>query len=360
MKVFAVIMAGGVGSRVWPVSREAFPKQFQNIFGERTLYQRAFDRVSQIVQPQNILVVTNQAQRSVAIQQVPQIPERNIIGEPVGRSTAPCIAVAASSLSSITEDAVMVVLPADHLISQEENFLNQMKEAIRLAEKHRALVTIGIRPTYPETGFGYIHFNKNESDSDITVHGGHRVISFKEKPDHETAVRYLEAGDYLWNSGMFIWRVDVILEEMRKNLEHFADFDSDLKTNFGKPGLGAVLDEFYSKVKSISVDYAVMEKSNNVMTIPSNFSWSDVGSWDEVFRLSESDADGNVFKGDVVAVRSKNTFVLSQEKPVSIVEVDDLIVVETKDSILICKKGKSQWVKEVVDLLRKMGRQELL
>ena len=152
MKVFAVIMAGGVGSRVWPISREALPKQFQNFFGDRTLYQRAYDRISQIVPPQNIFVVTNNIHRSTASEQIPQIPERNIIGEPVGRSTAPCIAAAASAISSITDNAVMVVLPADHLISQEENFLNQLKEAIRLAEKHRSLVTIGITPSYPEPG----------------------------------------------------------------------------------------------------------------------------------------------------------------------------------------------------------------
>jgi mannose-1-phosphate guanylyltransferase len=360
MKVFAVIMAGGVGSRVWPVSREAIPKQFQNIFGDRTLYQRAFDRISKVVQPQNVIVVTNHLHRSTATEQLPQIPERNIISEPVGRSTAPCIAVAASALSSITENAVMVVLPADHLISEEENFISQMKESIRLADKHRSLVTIGIRPTYPETGYGYIHFKKDEDDSDITLHGGHRVISFKEKPDLETAKKYLASGDYLWNSGMFIWRVDVIIEELKKNLEHFADFHSAIRDKFGTESFSGVLKEFYSEVESISIDYAVMEKSDSVLTIPSNFSWSDVGSWDEVHRLSDHDESGNAFKGDVVAIRSKNNFVWAQGKSVSLVDTEDLIVVETKDSILICKRGKSQSVKEVVDILRKNGRRDLL
>jgi len=360
MKVFAVIMAGGVGSRVWPISREATPKQFQSIFGDRTLFQRAYDRISKIVQPQDVFVVTNDLHRSTASGQVPQIPGRNIIGEPIGRSTGPCIAVAASAVSSITENAVMVVLPADHLISQEESFLNQLKEGIRLAEKHRALVTIGIRPSYPETGYGYIHFNKNEDDSDITSHGGHRVLSFKEKPDNDTAAGYLESGDYLWNSGMFIWRVDVILEELKKNLEHFADFHLQLKESFGKGNFGGAMELFYAQVKSISIDYAVMEKTENVLTIPSNFTWSDVGSWDEIYRLSEVNNDGNAFKGEVVNVRSRNSLVWSQDKPITIVEVEDLIVVETKDSILICKKGKSQSVKEVVDVLRKQGRQDLL
>lgn len=360
MKVFAVIMAGGVGSRVWPISREAIPKQFQNIFGDRTLYQRAYDRISQIVPPQNIFVVTNNIHRSTAFEQLPQIPERNIIGEPFGRSTAPCIAISASAISSITDNAVMVVLPADHLISQEENFLNQLKEATRLAEKYHALVTIGIRPAYPETGYGYIHFNKNEDNNDITLHGGHRVLSFKEKPDHDTAIKYMESGEYLWNSGMFIWRVDVIIDELKKNLESFSDFHQPLKESFGKEGFADAIDDFYSHVKSISIDYAVMEKADNVLTIPSNFTWSDVGSWDEVYRLSNLDSDGNAFKGDVVNVRGRNNFVWAENKMVTIVEAEDLIVVETKDSILICKKGKSQSVKEVVDILRKQGRQELL
>jgi mannose-1-phosphate guanylyltransferase len=360
MKVFAVIMAGGVGSRVWPISRETIPKQFQNIFGDRTLYQRAYDRISKIVPPQNTFVVTNNLHRPTASAQLPQIPGKNIIGEPMGRSTAPCIAVAASAVSSITDNAVMVVLPADHLISQEENFLNQLKEAVRLAEKHRALVTIGIRPAYPETGYGYIHFNKHEDNSDITLHGGHRVLSFKEKPDRDTAEKYLESGDYLWNSGMFIWRVDVIVEQLKKNLEHFSDFCLQLKESFGDEDFDDVLGDFYSRVESISIDYAVMEKSDNVLTIPSDFSWSDVGSWDEIYRLSDVDSDGNAFKGDVVSVRTRNSLVWSKDKMVTIVEAEDLIVVETKDSILICKKGKSQSVKEVVDILRKQGRQELL
>ncbi len=360
MKVFAVIMAGGVGSRIWPRSREATPKQFQSIFGDRTLYQRAYDRISKLVLPENVFVVTNHLHRATAVEQLREIPERNIIAEPAGRSTAPCIAVAASALSSITDNAVMVVLPADHLISQEENFLTQVKEAIRLAEKHRALVTIGIRPTYPETGFGYIHFNKDENNDEITVHGGHRVLSFKEKPDHNTAVKYLESGQYLWNSGMFIWRVDVIIDELKKNLEQFSDFQISLKESFGKTNFTSILGEFYSHIKSISIDYAVMEKAENVLTIPSNFTWSDVGSWDEIYRMSDVDADGNAFQGDVVNIRSRNNLVWAGNKAVSIVEVEDLIVVETRDSILICKRGKSQSVKEVVDALRKRGKQDLL
>lgn len=360
MKVFAVIMAGGVGSRVWPKSREAVPKQFQSIFGDHTLYQRTYDRISKIVLPNNIYVVTNQMHRSLAAAQVPQLQEQNIIVEPIGHSTAPCIATAASALSSINENAVMVVLPADHLISQEENFTNQMKEAIRLAEKHRALVTIGITPAYPETGFGYIHFKKDEENDEIAKHGGRRVLSFKEKPDQQTAVKYLEGGDYLWNSGMFVWRVDVIIEELKKNLETFVDYHQLLRESYGKPSFENALNAFYSKVKTISIDYAVMEKSGNVLTIPSNFLWSDVGSWDEIDKLSDVDSNGNAFKGNVLNLRGRNNFVWAEDKTVAIVEAEDLIIVDTKDSILICKKGKSQNVKEVVDILRKQGRQDLL
>lgn len=360
MRVFAVIMAGGVGARFWPQSRESMPKQFLEVFGGRTLYQRTFDRISTLVAPENIYVVTNTAQRTLAVSQLPQLPEKNIIAEPFGRNTAPCISAAASAISSITEDAVMVVLPADHLISQEENFISQLKDAIRLADKQRSLVTIGIRPTHPETGFGYIHYDKDKVEKEVSDHGGYRVISFKEKPDHQTAVKFLESGNYLWNSGIFIWRVDVILEELRKNLTHFSDFWAQLRSAYAKSGFDKVLEEYYLRAESISVDYAVMEKSSNVLTIPSNFLWSDVGSWDEVYRLNDRDGDGNTFKGDVVSVRSKNSLVWAEEKAFGLVDVEDLIVVETKDSILICKRGKSQSVKELVDALKEKDRQDLI
>ncbi len=360
MKVFAAIMAGGVGARFWPQSRESMPKQFLKVFGDRTLFQRTFDRISTVITPENIFVVTNAVQRPVAVAQLPQLPQRNIIAEPFGRNTAPCIAAAASAVSSITEDAVMVVLPSDHLISEEDKFLAQLKDAIRLADKQRALVTIGIRPTHPETGFGYIHFDDSSVSKEVSDHGGRRVIAFKEKPDHETAVKFLESGAYLWNSGMFVWRVDVILEELRKNLTHFSDFWSQLRNSFGTPAFDKTLEEFYLRAQSISVDYSVMEKAANVLTIPSSFTWSDVGSWDEVYRLSDRDGDGNSFKGDVVNIRSRNSLVWADEKVFGLVDVDDLLVVETKDSVLICRRGKSQAVREIVDILKKKDRQDLI
>ncbi len=360
MKVFAVIMAGGVGARFWPQSRENMPKQFLNVFGERTLIQRTFDRIASLISPENVFVVTNTVQRLLAAAQLPRLPERNIIAEPFGRNTAPCIAAAASAISSVTQDAVMVVLPSDHLISEEDRFIAQLKDAIRLADKQRALVTIGIRPTHPETGFGYIHFDDGAVEKEISDHGGRRVLEFKEKPDYDTAVKFLGSGRYLWNSGMFVWRVDVILEELRKNLTHFSDFWSQLKNSFGKAEFEKVLEEFYLRAESISVDYAVMEKASNVLTIPSNFMWSDVGSWDEVYRLSDRNGEGNSFKGDVVSLRTSNSLVWAEERTYGLIDVDDLIVVETKDAILICRRGKSQGVKEIVDVLKKGDRQDLI
>ena len=336
------------------------PKQFQNVFGSRTLYQQTYDRVKQLVAPQNIFVVTNRIQQSTAIEQLPDLPQKNVIAEPYVRSTAPCISVAASALSSLDENAVMVVLPADHLITQEDIFISQLKDAVRLAEKQKALVTIGITPTHPETGFGYIHYSKTDSDKDLLDHRGHTVLAFKEKPDHDTAVKFLQSGDYLWNSGMFVWRVDVILDELKKNLTHFSDFYPQLKDAFSLGEFDRVIEDYYQRVQSISIDYAVMERAKKVLTLASGFGWSDVGSWDEVYRLANRDNSGNSFKGDVISVRTKNTFVWSEEKPIAVVEVEDLIVVETKDSILICRKGKSQAVKEIVDILRKENRQDLV
>ena len=186
------------------------------------------------------------------------------------------------------------------------------------------------------------------------------MIEFKEKPDHDTAVKFLQSGNYFWNSGMFVWRVDVILEELKKNLKHFSDFHSSLKSEFGKTDFEKVIEEFYSKVDSISIDYAVMEKADNVLTIRSNFVWSDVGSWDEIYRMADRDTDGNAFKGEIVNVRSKNNLVWSEDKLIAVVEVEDLVVVETKDAVLVCKRGKSQTVKEVIDLLKKKNRQDLV
>ena len=360
MRVFAVIMAGGVGSRFWPKSREATPKQFQHVFGDRTLYQRTYDRISEIVTPENTFVVTNKVQREAASMQLPQLPPENIIVEPFGRNTAPCIAVAASAISSITEDAVMVVLPSDHLISQEENFVAQLKDAVRLADKERALVTLGIRPTHPETGFGYIHFDRHTEKKEIVSHAGYNVIELKEKPDMETAVAFLKSGDYLWNSGMFIWRVDIILDELRRNLTHFSDFHSPLKSSFGNEDFSKQLEEFYLRVESISVDYAVMEKAKNVLTIPSSFTWSDVGSWDEVYKLGDRNNEGNSIKGAVIGIRSLNNLIWAEEKLIALVGVEDLIVVETKDAVLICKRGESQGVKEIVEILRKQDRQDFV
>lgn len=360
MRVFAVIMAGGVGSRFWPVSREMTPKQFQNVFGERSLYQRTYDRIAEIVPPENTFVVTNKVQEPVASQQLPQLPRGNILAEPLGRNTAPCIAVAAAAISSITDDAVMVVLPSDHLISQEDNFVAQLKDAIRLAEKEHSLVTLGIRPTHPETGFGYIHYDRTTRSEEISEHGGYSVVEFREKPDHEAAVKFVESGDYLWNSGMFIWRVDVILDELNKNLTHFVDFQSPLRQSFGKDGFARQMEEFYLRVESISVDYAVMEKAKNVLTIPSNFVWSDVGSWDEVYKLSDRNGDGNSVRGEVVSVHSSDNLIWADEKMIALVGVENLIIVETRDAILICKRGQSQEVKEVVDILRKQDKQDLV
>ena len=360
MKVYGVIMAGGVGSRLWPESREYRPKQFIPIFSGRTLIQRTFDRLAGVVPTENIFVVTGGSYAQEVTTQLPDLVPRNLILEPVGRNTAPCIAAAAASISSLAQDPVMVVLPSDHLITDEEKFTSQLNDAIALAETQKTLVTIGITPTYPETGFGYIHFEKSTSDRALSEHGGRKVIAFKEKPDLETAIKFLESGDYLWNSGMFVWRVDVILAELNRNLVHFSDFLGPLKENFAKDGFARQLEEFYLRSASISIDYAVMEKAQGVLTIPGTFGWSDVGSWDEVYRISDRDRDGNSVRGHAIINRGKNNLVWSSNKLIAVSDVDDIIVIETENAILICKRGKSQSVKEVVEILRKQDREDLI
>lgn len=360
MKIYAVIMAGGVGSRFWPKSRESMPKQFQAVFGEKTLFQRTWQRIMRLVKPENVYVITNQIQKGVALSQVPELPESNVIAEPFGRNTAPCIATAASVISSRSEDSVMIVLPSDHLISQEENFIAQLRNAVQVANKRKSLVTLGIRPTHPETGFGYIHFQKDVDDPELRNYGARKVIGFKEKPDPETAAKFIESGEYLWNSGMFVWRTDVIVRELEMNLVHFSDFYKQLRIAFGSPDFERILSEFYLRVNSISIDYAVMEKASNVLTIPSNFIWSDVGSWDEVYRLSDKDKEGNTFVGDVISFESSNNFVMANHRLIALVGINDTVVVETDDALLICRRGRSQSVKEIVDILRKKNRQDLV
>lgn len=351
---YAVIMAGGVGSRFWPRSRERSPKQFLEIVGSGTMIQNTVLRIQKIIPEKNTFVVTNKVQEELTYHQLSSIPKQNILIEPVGRNTAACIGLAASIIHRIDPKGIMIVLPADHVIRNVDEFLRVLNQAVEVAESSDGLITIGIKPSRPETGYGYIQFDEEEQTSNpYREHGILRVKTFAEKPNLETAERFLESGDFLWNSGMFVWKAQAIL----KGIEvHLPDLHTQLKTLDQKPGtpdFKNALEQAYARIKSISIDYGVMEKAGNVFVAKGDFGWSDVGSWDEVVRLASADSDQNSTKGIVVTKDARSNYVDAGEKIVALVGVDDLIVVTTDDAVLVCRKGQSQNVKEIVDYLRR-------
>ncbi len=361
MKIFAVVMAGGVGSRLWPLSRERSPKQLLHIMGEGTMIQNTVARLQPLIPYENIFIVTNKAQVASFHEQVPQVPPENLIAEPFGRNTAPCVALAATLLHRRDPEAVMVVLPADHFIQNVGEFQQKLRLACEAAYEMRCLVTMGITPTRPETGFGYIQqSDRRDAENRFHDQGLRRVATFAEKPDLPTAERFLASGDFLWNSGMFVWRVDVIEAALRRFLPETYEQMQRVDEVAGTPEFPDVLENIYRQIHSISIDYGIMEKADNVYVTQCEFGWSDVGSWDETYRLARKDANGNSIVGDVVTIETRNSFIRTAGKMIATVEVDDLIVVDTEDALLICKRGESQKVQAVVDYLRRKKISSLL
>ncbi|MFA7228530.1 MAG: mannose-1-phosphate guanylyltransferase, partial [Melioribacteraceae bacterium] len=275
MDLYAVIMAGGVGSRFWPRSKEKKPKQLIRIFGENTMIQDTVKRLEGLVDNDKIYVITNKIQKLRVKEQLPQIPEQNIVDEPFGKNTAACIGLAAAIIKKQNQNAVMITLPADHLIKDDAEFRKCLTTAALFADKSKGLVTIGITPTRPETGYGYIQFDENSVENNI-----YNVLTFAEKPNIETALRFLQAGDFLWNSGIFIWRVDTILEEMKKYLPDLSEGLEKIEEAVGTSDFERQLVQVYGQLKSISIDYGVMEKSDRVFLTKADFYWNDVGNWE--------------------------------------------------------------------------------
>jgi mannose-1-phosphate guanylyltransferase len=354
-------MAGGVGTRFWPRSREKFPKHLLEIIGKGTMLQNTVKRLETLVSPENVFIVTNRLQRAHIVKQLPNVPEQNIIVEPVGRNTAPCIGLAAFHVRRVDPAAVMIVLPADHMIQNVDEFRRVLNVAVETADVSKSLVTVGIKPTHPETGYGYIQFDQEAgAKNPYQGNGVLRVLAFAEKPNLQTAERFLASGDFLWNSGMFVWRTDVILDEMKRDLpEMFGELEK-IDAALGTPQYQQTLELTYGMIRGISIDYGVMEKAEAVYVIPSQFGWNDLGSWDEVARVSGKDDAGNTITGTVIQKDLRNTYIFSPGKIVAAIGVDDLIVVNTDDALLICKKGRSQEVKEVSDYLKRKQMNEYL
>ena len=355
MKLYAVIMAGGVGSRFWPRSKKKKPKQMLRIFGENTMIQDTVNRLVGLVPKENIIIVTNKMQKDRLMEQLPRIPEKNIIAEPFGKNTAAAIGLASILVNERDNDAVMLSFPADHLIADVEEFQNTLKNAAKFAYKSKGLGTIGITPTRPETGYGYIQFDENNIDN-----SAYKVINFAEKPNLRTAKRFMKTGDFLWNSGIFIWHVQAILREIEKYLPDLYLGIKKIEEAIGTSEFESVLENVYGMLKSISIDYGLMEKSKDVFLTKGDFGWNDVGSWEAVYQLSEKDENENAFVGNVYSMESKDNYVFSPQKFTAVIGTKNMIIINTKNALLVCNRNNSQDVKSVVDYLKMKNIEELL
>ena len=355
---YAVIMAGGSGTRLWPLSRQVRPKQMLSLFDERTLFQTSVNRLFGLFPPENILVVTLAEQANELRSQVPELPDENFIYEPVPRGTAPVIGLAAEVIQKRNSDATMAVLTADHFIGNETLFRELLSTAFFVAEK-KFLVTLGIKPSYPATGFGYIQLGENLGS--YKDHVVYRVNSFKEKPTEEIASQFISEKNYLWNSGMFIWKVTRILDEFEKQLPVLANDLTEIGISYGTSTGKTTLDRIWPKIRTESIDYGIMESVENVVVIPAeNLEWNDVGSWDSLFDVIPGDKNGNiVIGGEHIGLDTHQSLVYMNQKHRLIVTigVDDLILVDTGDVLLVCRKDQAQRVRQVVSQLKQNGQE---
>ena len=355
-KTTALIMAGGKGERFWPRSRKNLPKQFLSITGSgKTMIQLTVDRLLPMIPIDDIYISTNEDYSCLVAEQLPELPKKNIIVEPVGRNTAPCIGLGAIYIQKKYEDAIMLVLPSDHDIADQEAFRAALMEVCDIAEQGENLVTIGIRPVFPETGYGYIKYC-----SSCKLGNGYKVDRFVEKPILEKAKEYLASGQYLWNSGMFGWKISTLLKNMQLYMPDNYRRLMTIQEAIDSPEEQDILRTEFSQMDSQSIDYGVMEKAESIYTVPGSFGWDDVGSWLAVERLQSPDERGNALHGDVVNVDTNNCIIQGNRKLIATVGLNGLVIVDTEDALLILDKEKAGDIKKVLQLLRDSGRDALL
>ena len=346
---YAILMAGGVGSRFWPVSTTEFPKQFHDMLGSGdTLIQKTFSRLSKLIPTENILILTNEIYNQIVLDQLPMVKQEQVLLEPAMRNTAPCILYASLKIKKENPDAVMVVAPSDHWIEDEDIFTQNLQQCFDFCSKENALMTLGIQPTFPNTGFGYIEFDKTDANPIK------KVTQFREKPDYETAKSFLDSGNFLWNGGIFIWSVRAISEAFEKfqpqmNALFMKGWDS-----YNSPSEKAFIDTNYAEAENVSIDYAVMENAKNVYVLPATFDWNDLGTWGSLHEKLDKDANNNaVVNATVILENASNNIIRTDSKKLIIIDgLDDFIIVDKDNVLLIYPKGKEQDIKRITGLAK--------
>lgn len=346
MDICALIMAGGKGTRFWPLSTEDKPKQFLKLIGSNTMIQMTVKRILPIIPIERIFVSTGEKYVDLVKEQLPDLPEKNIIVEPEGRNTAPCIALSAMVIKRYYKDSKMLVLPSDHLIRDEEKFRDIILKGNKILDKNNeGIITFGIKPDRPETGYGYIKYGKNNIDKDV-----YKVEKFVEKPDLETAKEYLNEGNYLWNGGMFLWRTNYIIEEIRKYAPQTYEALHNIE-NIEESKLQNYINENYRKTDSISIDYAVLEKSKDIFVIPSEIGWDDIGTWKSVERYRKKDEKNNIVNSDVSTIESNSNMIVNNNKKVVMIGIENVMVVETEEATFIVNKEYMDNLKDYQNLI---------
>jgi mannose-1-phosphate guanylyltransferase len=346
---YAIIMAGGVGSRFWPVSTTDFPKQFHDMLGSgETLIQKTFSRLSKLVPEENILVLTNEHYNDLVLQQLPLIKQEQVLLEPAMRNTAPCILYASLKIKKQNPDAVMVVAPSDHWIEDENAFAENLKKCFDYCATQDALMTLGIQPTFPNTGFGYIEYDKLDANSIK------KVNQFREKPDYETAKSFLEAGNFLWNGGIFIWSVNAIISAFEKFQPQMNALFTKGYESYNTNAEKEFITENYADAENVSIDYAILENAKNVFVLPATFDWNDLGTWGSLHEKLEKDSNNNtVVNATVILENASNNIIRSEAKKLVVIDgLDDYIIVDNENVLLIYPKSKEQDIKRITNMAK--------
>jgi len=356
--IYTLIMAGGSGTRFWPRSKAANPKQYLNIFGEESLLQSTINRFREFSSSENIYIVSKKSQANILEKQTSLLPKQNLIYEPVGKNTLPCIGLAAMFVHKTNPNGIMVVSPADHLIRDNKLFKDTAIKASKLADQYNGIVTIGIKPSYPSTGYGYVQIEKEIGAKNAIKQ--FKVKQFVEKPDESTANGYINEGGYYWNSGLFVFKVSVFLDAVKKFAPDIYTGLKKIQSAIGSPDFNETLESVYNSFENISVDYGIMEHANNIYLVEGNFNWNDLGSWESVYLADNKNANGNAVSGESIIIDSKNSYVYTEKGLIALIGLDNVIVVRDGDTILVCNRENAEDVKKVVNKLKAENKNQYL